>query len=88
MPTFPLLERYIGHRLDADLGALAPGRAAIAETARRLGREESYLSGDWAATCGPLPALARGAPASLPVARVAATGIAEAHYLASTTSRP
>ena len=40
--VFPLIERYHGLRLDANLSALMPGRVAVVESPRRLRREQSY----------------------------------------------
>lgn len=39
---FPLLDRYTGIRLGADLSALEPGRLCVVEAERRLRPEQSY----------------------------------------------
>jgi hypothetical protein len=39
---FPLLDLYMGLRLEADLAALNPGRVAVVESPRRLKKELSY----------------------------------------------
>jgi len=40
--AFPLVERYLGRRLDIDLSRISPGHTTIAESPRRLVRELSY----------------------------------------------
>ena len=40
--AFPLVERCMSIRLDADLAALTPGRPAVVESERRLRKETSY----------------------------------------------
>jgi GNAT superfamily N-acetyltransferase len=40
--VFPLVDRYMGIRMDADFLALRPGRGAVVESPRRLRREQSY----------------------------------------------
>jgi len=40
--TFPLVDRYLGIRLGLDLSAVEPGSPLVAESPRRLRREESY----------------------------------------------
>jgi len=39
---FPLVDRYMGLRMEVDLPPLHPGRVEVVESARRLGREQSY----------------------------------------------
>ena len=39
---FPLVERYMGIRLEAELRALEAGKVEVVESSRRLEREESY----------------------------------------------
>ena len=41
-PSFPLVDRYIGARLGADLSAFGNEGVAVVESARRLRREQSY----------------------------------------------
>jgi GNAT superfamily N-acetyltransferase len=40
--VFPLVDRYMGIRMEVDLGALRPGRLEVVESPRRLRREQSY----------------------------------------------
>jgi len=46
---FPKVDRYMGLRMGVDLAGLRPGRVTVAESARRLQREQSYgfLHGLW-----------------------------------------
>ena len=48
-PPFPLVVRYIGIRLGADLRSLGAGKVEVVESPRRLAREESYgfLHAQW-----------------------------------------
>lgn len=39
---FPLLDRYMGVRMEVDLARLRPGQVFVVESARRLKREQSY----------------------------------------------
>ena len=52
MSGFPLVDQYIGVRLDADVVALIPGEPVVVESVRRLRPEQSFgyvhaLSGIW-----------------------------------------
>ena len=40
--VFPLVDQYMGIRMEVDLSALAPGRAAVVASPRRLRKEQSY----------------------------------------------
>ena len=42
MSGFPLVDQYIGVRLDADVAALIPGEPVVVESDRRLRPEQSY----------------------------------------------
>ena len=39
---FPLLDRYMGLRMEVDFAALRPGKTAVVESSRRLKKELSY----------------------------------------------
>ena len=42
MATFPLVDQYMGMRMEVDFAALRPGRVTVVESPRRLRREQSY----------------------------------------------
>lgn len=42
IPTFPLVDQYMGIRMEVDFGALRPGRVTVVESSRRLRKEQSY----------------------------------------------
>ena len=42
MPDFPLVDRYMGLRMEADFASARPGRTTVVESPRRLKKELSY----------------------------------------------